>query len=148
VSAEPLGHPAAAGDLPDQRVREALERDRTIDITTLGRRSGKPRRTEIWFHNVGGRIYISGLPGRRGWYANLLSEPEFTFHLKETVRADLRAHARPLTSDAERAGVLRELLAKIGREEALEEWVAGSPLVEVQFEPPSRPSAGARPGAS
>jgi deazaflavin-dependent oxidoreductase (nitroreductase family) len=120
--------------LADERVLEAFRRDRTIDITTVGRRSGKPRRTEIWFHNVGGRIYISGLPGPRGWYANLLSQPEFTFHLKESVRADLDARARAVTSDAEREDVLRDLLAGIGREGALEEWVAHSPLVEVEFE--------------
>ncbi len=127
----------------DEQIGAALERDRTIDITTLGRRSGTPRRTEIWFHNVRGRIYISGLPGRRGWCANLLSQPEFTFHLKETVHADLRAHARPVTSHAEREAVLRDLLAGLGREEALEEWVAHSPLVEVQFELGSDGSAGA-----
>jgi hypothetical protein len=50
----------------DERVRRALASDRTIDITTTGRRSGQPRRIEIWFHNLGGRIYISGLPGSRG----------------------------------------------------------------------------------
>ena len=39
----------ALGDLPDE-VRDALERDLTIDITTIGRRSGEPRRIEIWVH--------------------------------------------------------------------------------------------------
>lgn len=117
----------------NERIREALERDRTIDITTLGRRSGKPRRTEIWFHKVGGHFYISGLPGKRGWYANLVSNPEFTFHLKETAHTDLRARARPLTSRSERHEVLRDLLAGIGRTNELAEWVARSPLVEVQF---------------
>ena len=28
--------------------------DRTIDITTTGRRSGQPRRVEVWFHRVDG----------------------------------------------------------------------------------------------
>ena len=43
-------------------VDAALERGHTIDITTTGRRSGEPRRIEIVFHNVDGRIYISGVP--------------------------------------------------------------------------------------
>ena len=29
--------------------------ERTIDITTLGRRSGIPRRIEVWFHHLDGR---------------------------------------------------------------------------------------------
>ena len=77
----------------DEQVKHALERDRTVDITTKGRRTGKPRRKEIWFHNVDGRLYLTGTPGRRDWYANLLAHPEFTFHLKRSVRADLPAKA-------------------------------------------------------
>jgi hypothetical protein len=48
--------PATGDGELDERIRDALARDRTIDITTVGRRSGKPRRIEIWFHNVGGRV--------------------------------------------------------------------------------------------
>jgi hypothetical protein len=33
----------------DERIRQAVGRDRTIDITMIGRRSGRPRRIEIWF---------------------------------------------------------------------------------------------------
>lgn len=81
-----------------EQAQRALARDRTIDMTTVGRRSGRPRRLEIWFHNLDGRIYISGLPGRRDWYANVLARPEFTFHLKESAQVDIPlAHARSPT---------------------------------------------------
>ena len=47
---------AASADLPEQ-IRRAIEitpaagtRGRTIDITTLGRRTGRPRRIEIFFY--------------------------------------------------------------------------------------------------
>ena len=73
----------------DAETRAALDRDRTIDITTTGRRSGQPRRIETWFYNVDGRIYLSGSPGRRDWYANLQADPRLVFHLKQNVRADL-----------------------------------------------------------
>ena len=116
----------------DADVERALERDRTIDITTTGRRSGRPSRIEIWFHNVDGRIYITGLPGRRDWYANVVANPEFTFHLKQSVQADLPARARPITGDAERREVLAEILTRLGRDE-LDHWVADAPLVEVEF---------------
>ena len=57
----------------DDAVRRALENDLVIDITTTGRKTGRPRRKEIWFHNIDGHLYITGTPGRRDWYANLLS---------------------------------------------------------------------------
>jgi len=69
----------------DEQVRHALEHGRTIDITTIGRTSGEPRRIEIWFHIIDQHIYIIGTPGRRDWYANLRADPNFTFHLKEGI---------------------------------------------------------------
>ena len=81
----------------DRRTRDALARDKIIDITTTGRRSGLPRQTEIWFHRVHGRLYITGTPGPRDWYANLLAKPRLTFNLKESIAAVLPATAVPST---------------------------------------------------
>jgi hypothetical protein len=81
----------------DDVIQEALQTDRTIDITTTGRNSGQSRRIEIWFHNVDGAIYITGTPGTRDWYANLVTDPSFFFHLKESTQADLAARATPIT---------------------------------------------------
>lgn len=94
-----------------EQVQRALADDRTVDITTVGRQSGQPRRIEIWFHNLDGRIYISGRPGRRGWYANVVAHPEFVFHLKESAQADIPARAHPITDPAERRRVLSGVLA-------------------------------------
>ncbi|HYB29968.1 MAG TPA: nitroreductase/quinone reductase family protein [Solirubrobacteraceae bacterium] len=113
--------------------QRALAHDRTVDITTIGRRSGQPRRIEIWFHNLDGHIYISGLPGRRGWYANVVAHPDFVFHLKETAHADIPARAHPIADPADRRRVLSGLLAGIGREGALEDWVDRSRLIEVEL---------------
>ena len=46
----------------DATIQQALEKERTIDITTTGRKTGQPRRIEIWFHNLDGDLYITGLP--------------------------------------------------------------------------------------
>lgn len=116
----------------DEKVRRALENDRTIDITTIGRKSGKPRRLEIWFHNLDGRLFITGSPGRRDWYANLRANPHFTFHLKGSERADLPAEARPVLDEAERQQILSDILCNLGRGGSeLDQYVANSPLVEV-----------------
>ncbi len=120
----------------DERIQQALARGHTIDITTTGRRTGRPRRIEIWFHNVDGRFYISGRPGRRGWYANLRANPEFTFHLKQTVRADLPARATVIHDPAERRTIMQRILRQLDRSADLEAWVRSSPLVEVEVRPP------------
>ena len=117
----------------DDQIRRALSRGHTIDITTTGRRSGASRRIELVFHNFGGRIFISGMPGPRSWYANLVADPRFTFHLKGPVKADLAATARPIEDEAER----REIFALIGqvwRRQDVETMVRYSPLVEVTFQ--------------
>jgi deazaflavin-dependent oxidoreductase (nitroreductase family) len=117
----------------DEQVQRALERDRTIDITTRGRKTGQPRRKEIWFHNTEGRLYITGTPGRRDWYANLLAHPEFTFHLKQSVRADLPARATPILEQARRWAIIAAIHRKLGGQRDLDLWVGGSPLVAVDL---------------
>lgn len=117
----------------DVQIRRALEHDRTIDITTTGRRSGQPRRIEIWFYRVDGAIYLTGSPGRRDWYANLLSDSRFTFHLKNSVHADLAAIARPITDRAERRRIMRPIVRAYASGDTIERWIKESPLVEVEF---------------
>ncbi|MDQ3692832.1 MAG: nitroreductase/quinone reductase family protein [Chloroflexota bacterium] len=114
-------------------VKRALAQDRTIDITTMGRTSGKPRRIETWFHRLDDRFYMTGSPGRRDWYANLVGNPDFTFHLKVTTIADLPARATPITDAAAKRAILARIMATIGESDNLNEWVEGSPLVEVSF---------------
>ena len=124
--------------ITEDRIRTALERGHTIDITTTGRRTGRPRRIEIVFHNFGGRIFISGTPrrNRRSWLANLEADPHFTFHLKGRVSADLSATARIITDEAERREDLAYVARAWGRTD-LEAMVRYSPLIEVTFDPQS-----------
>lgn len=122
----------------ESHIQKALETDRTIDITTIGRKSGQPRRIEIWYHHIGGKFYITGIPGPRSWYANVLKNPEFTFHLKGSAQADLPARATPILDEAPRREILKGILANIAddlqqADAELEKWVAKSPLVEITF---------------
>ena len=76
----------------DDRIRRALSRGHLIDLTTTGRKTGQPRRIELVFHAIDGRVYISGMPGfPRSWLANIKANPAVTFHLKGAVQADLAA---------------------------------------------------------
>ncbi|MEL6982915.1 MAG: nitroreductase/quinone reductase family protein [Actinomycetota bacterium] len=120
----------------DPAVARALETDLTIDITTTGRRSGQPRRIEIWFLNIEGRVFITGTPGRRDWMANLAADPRFTFHLKESVTADLEAEARTVEDEPTRRLVLEHAVATWYRNQTpVDELVETAPMVEVTFLP-------------
>lgn len=117
--------------LPDE-VRRELEHGQIVDITTTGRHSGQPRRIELVYHNVDGRILISGRPGfPRGWVANLLADPTMTLHLKRAVVADLPARGRVVTDRAEREQLL-PAIARLWRMD-LPLMVRSAPLVEVTF---------------
>ena len=120
---------------PKEEIDEALQGVHTVDITTTGRKSGKPRTLEIVFHNIDRRIYISGIPfpKRRSWLANLDADPHMTFHLKGKVRADLPATARVIEDEAERRQILPHIARNWGRKD-LEKMVEQSPLIEVTLE--------------
>ena len=119
----------------DDTIRRALDRGHRIDITTTGRRTGKPRRIEIVFHNLDGRIVISGIPvadRTRGWLYNLEADPRITIHLKGPgAHADLDGAARVITDPAERRELLEGVARNWGRTD-LEAMVAYSPLIEVR----------------
>ena len=121
----------------DREISAALSADGTIDITTIGARSGLPRRTEIWFLHLEGRTFITGTPGPRDWYANVLVHDRFTFHLKESIGADLEARAVPVVDEPTRLWVFSQTHAWIDwyrREAALDDLVASSPMIEVLFD--------------
>jgi F420H(2)-dependent quinone reductase len=127
--------------------RDSTAWQRTVDITTTGARSGTPRRIEIWFHHIDGRWYLSSTPARRDWYSNLLANPEFVFHLKHGIHADLRAYATPITDPAKRRPIFDYIVddfnqphnpALVRQPQYVEDWMAGSPLMEITF--PDLPS--------
>lgn len=124
----------------DERIAKALQgKEVVIDITTLGRLSGRPIRVEIWFHSIDGRIIITGTPGPRSWLANMIANPDFTFHLKGSATADLSAKARVIVDADERLEVMSSPETGWYREQVggVEPLVEGSPIVEVIFTDPA-----------
>ncbi|MET0419627.1 MAG: nitroreductase/quinone reductase family protein [Actinoplanes sp.] len=113
-----------------EEARLALDRQLTVEITTIGRRTGRPRRIETWRYRAFGRFWLTGSPGSRDWYANLLAQPEFTLHLKNL---DLPVRGRAVTDPRERAQVFGQIVAGLNRPGSLDSWIEGSPLVEIEM---------------
>jgi deazaflavin-dependent oxidoreductase (nitroreductase family) len=115
----------------DDHIRRALSRGHTIDLTTTGRKSGQPRRIELVFHAIDGRVYISGMPGYpRSWMANIRANPRVTFHLKGPVKADLPSIAREITEPLERRRIMEQVARNWNRTD-VDTMMVSSPLIEV-----------------
>jgi deazaflavin-dependent oxidoreductase (nitroreductase family) len=122
----------------DAVIERLLERGGLIDITTTGRRTGRPRRVEIVFHNIDGRLFISGMPRvdrTRAWLRNLEADPHMTVHLKGTVVADLPATARVVTDPEERRRIADWLVANAWPRMEASAMAAHSPMIEVTLAP-------------
>ncbi len=110
---------------------EELGRHLTIDLTTIGRRSGQPSRIEIWWFRVDGRFVITGTPGPRDWYANVLADPRVTVHV---AGLDLRGTATPVTDAKLRRRVLTDPATSWYATQAqLDHLLAEAPMVEIEL---------------
>lgn len=116
----------------EPEIRDLLGMVETVEITTVGRTTGEPRRLEIWMYAIDGRYIITGTPGPRDWYANLLANPSMTLHLPGGT--DLAATADPVTDEAFRRAVFTaEKTAWYRSQVPVAELIATSPMVEMRF---------------
>lgn len=103
----------------DDDLAAAMVRGGIADITTIGRKSGRLRRTEIFFHQFDGRFFITGKAGRRDWVANLGAQPDFTLNLKGGVTKDIEVTSFEVVDPAERERIIYRCLTESwGRDEA------------------------------
>jgi len=104
-------------------------------LTTIGRRSGRPRQIEIWFTRHAGRYYLVAEHGLKAhWVQNLLTAPAVGVRVG---RRSFRGRARVVDARSE-----RELVAAIReRSEAKYGWGAG---LVVEIAPAGRRSVPAR----
>lgn len=115
----------------DKDVNDALHRSQLIDLTTTGRRSGLPRRIEIFLHADDGVLFITGMPRpdrTRDWIHNITADPHVIVHLKQGLEVDVPATARVIT-DPHEARPLIEAAARRWRRDDVDDMIAHSPLI-------------------
>ncbi len=63
-------------------VLQAAAREREVELTTYGRRTGQARRTTVWLSGDGRRLFVrsGGGPGRH-WPRNIFARPEGVLHV-------------------------------------------------------------------
>jgi hypothetical protein len=116
----------------DQPTLDQLAATFTIDITTIGRRSGRPSRIEIWWLHMDGRFFITGTSGPRHWLANLRSDPTIVVH---ALGRDFPGVATVVDAAELRRMVFGAPKASwYTSAESLESLVANAPMVEVHLD--------------
>ena len=104
----------------------------TCDLSTVGRRTGRRRRVEIWYVIVNEHIVVTGTPGARHWLANLRAHPEAVLHLRQPAR-DLTVTVHEVTDETTRRGVVEQAWRVqpwyAQQPYSMDDWVAGSPMV-------------------
>jgi deazaflavin-dependent oxidoreductase (nitroreductase family) len=115
----------------DETIRNALHRSQVIDLTTTGRRTGQPRRIEIFLHDEDGQLFISGMPRAdrtRDWIHNVTADPRVVVHLKQSVVADVPATARVVTDVEDRRPLIEAAARRWGRSD-ISTMLQYSPLI-------------------
>ena len=91
-----------SGYAQESRLQDALAQvanESTLEITTIGRKSGQPRTTPIWFVYDQGTVYIqSGKDGKTHWYRNLQKNPQMQLKIGQLT---LTGEAQFVTDTAE-----------------------------------------------
>ena len=66
----------------DRDVLDSAAREKEVEITTFGRKTGKPSKRIIWISVLGERIYVrSGLGMTRDWPKNLQANGRALLHM-------------------------------------------------------------------
>ena len=115
----------------NKSLRSVLDRDSLADITTIGWEAASENRVEVELFHLNGQIYLCNRPGDYGWVAELLVSPEYTYHLKQSVRMDLPALATDITNPTQKKALLTNILAKEHRLDELDARLDRSHLFRV-----------------
>jgi len=109
----------------------ALNHSQVIDLTTTGRRTGQPRRIEIFLHADNGQLFITGMPRAdrtRDWIYNIEADPHVVMHVKRSVVVDVPATARVVRDPEERRPLIEAAAKRWGRTD-VPEMLRHSPLI-------------------
>jgi deazaflavin-dependent oxidoreductase (nitroreductase family) len=108
-------------------------------LTTIGRRSGKAHRIEIWFGAQDGRLYLlAGGRERSDWVKNLQARAQLTVELGDETHTGM---ARVLQEGTGEDRLARELLVTKYRDgDNLNEWGRTALPIVIEFPADGEPS--------
>lgn len=94
---------------------EALSETDELDLTVMGRNSGRKSTRPVWFVHEGDKIYLLPVNGSdTEWYKNALKNPTITLSAEGE---SLTAEVKPITDPARVKQVVAKFRAKYGDDE-------------------------------
>ncbi len=98
---------------------------RVLVLTTLGRKSGKPRSTPLQYEEVEGVYYVTSARGvQADWYRNLVACPQADVQIGSKY---FSTHGEPITDPAQIADFLEQRIQKHPRFMAVMLYLEGLP---------------------
>ena len=93
-------------------LKQALEQNREIELTVIGRTSGREISIPVWFVRDGEALYLVPVKGSDSdWYKNILKTPTIRLAAKT---AQLEATVTPTSDTAKVEQVIDKFRAKYG----------------------------------
>ena len=94
---------------------EALRETDELDLTVIGRNTGRKSTRPVWFVHEGNKIYLLPVNGSdTEWYKNALKNPTITL---SADGESLTAEVKPITDPARVKQVVAKFRAKYGDDE-------------------------------
>jgi deazaflavin-dependent oxidoreductase (nitroreductase family) len=98
----------------DSTTYDTAAREKEVELTTFGRKTGKPSRRIIWITALGGKIYVRSGPGMtRDWPKNLVANGRGILHMGGK---DVPVQARHVTDPQEARAMHAPVKAKYNAE--------------------------------
>ena len=115
--------------MSEEDFKRALEASREIELTVIGRRSGREISIPVWFVLEGDKLYLVPVRGSESnWYKNVLRTP--TIRLA-AGQAQLTARATPISDPAKVDQILDKFRAKYGARDVEAYYAKHDAAVEV-----------------
>jgi hypothetical protein len=91
--------------------RKALDSAEELNITFVGRKSGKKFSTPVWFVNDGEIVYLLPLNSASNWYRNILKTPTMVI---QALNKRTTAEVLPIRDKKRVEDIVRKFGAKYG----------------------------------
>jgi deazaflavin-dependent oxidoreductase (nitroreductase family) len=97
---------------PNDTLKDHLSRSQEIDLSVMGRKSGKALSRPVWFVFQNGKLYLLPVKGSdTQWYKNTLENPEIRIKARD---AEAEAKATSITDAKEVKAIVEKFREKYG----------------------------------
>jgi deazaflavin-dependent oxidoreductase (nitroreductase family) len=111
---------------------DRIDKNKYIYLTTMGRRTGRPRTVELWFAIVcGENIYLSHEGEPTDWMKNILKNSKIRFRIGgDQYRGKARIVEDEGSFEKGKHALYLKYYGKAG-DDVIDDWFSGSKIVEI-----------------